>query len=419
MSLKILPNNPIARATIQTSFVLGVRLLIQAGTLLVVARMLGPVEFGAFAGIAALAVLLGTFSTFGTHLVLLGEMSKDPHQREHILSYAVPTTLIGGSLLFVLYLGICELIFADILLPLSILVCIGITEIILLPLYVLPTMESLALGKTARSQLITIFPLGLRMLVAVGILIFTPTEPLLIFASLYMAMALLALALMKWKKSSAWLSVKQWRIATRAELKHSAGYAALAMTAAGPSEVDKMLAVKLLPMGVTGVYIAASRVIGAATLPVIALLLSAMPRLFRIGDDTSKQSKQLTLWVFGAVFIYSVCLVSVLWLAAPIFEWLLGVQYVGVADMLAWLCFAVPALALRYSTGSILITMNRPWLRAGFEIVGVLTLFVAASLLVPQMGIYGMPIALVCSEWVMAIAGGIIVFNVNSKQSVL
>ena len=143
MNIKTVINGPIARATIQTSFVLGLRLLVQAGTLLLVARMLGPVEFGAFAGIAALAVLLGTFSTFGTHLVLLGEMSKDPHQREHILSYAVPTTLIGGCLLFVLYLGICELIFADILLPLSILVCIGITEIILLPLYVLPTMESL------------------------------------------------------------------------------------------------------------------------------------------------------------------------------------------------------------------------------------------------------------------------------------
>jgi len=83
--------------------------------------------------------------------------------------------------------------------------------------------------------------------------------------------------------------------------------------------------------------------------------------------------------------------------------------------MLVWLCFAVPALALRYSTGSILITMNRPWLRAGFEIVGVLILFIAASLLIPQMGVYGMPIALACSEWVMAIAGGIIVFNVNTK----
>lgn len=46
-------NGPIARATIRTSFVLGLRLLVQAGTLLLVARMLGPADYGAFAAIAA------------------------------------------------------------------------------------------------------------------------------------------------------------------------------------------------------------------------------------------------------------------------------------------------------------------------------------------------------------------------------
>ena len=415
MNIKILPRGPIARATIQTSFVLGLRLLVQAGTLLLVARMLEPFEFGAFAGIAALAVLLGTFSTFGTHLVLLGEMSKDPYQREHILSYAVPTTLIGGSLLFFVYIAVCLLFFHNVELSLSVILCIGFTETILLPLFLIPATEELALEKTARSQLLMIFPLSLRTLAAALVMFFDVKQPLVIFAWLYLTSAALALLCMKWYKPNAWLSPNAWRLAKKQELKHSAGYAALAMTAAGPSEIDKMLAAKLLPLGIAGLYIAASRAIGAATLPVIALLLSAMPRLFRIGDDTSKQSKQLTLWVFGAVFIYSMCLVGILWLASPIFEWLLGVQYVGVADMLAWLCFAVPALALRYSTGSILITMNRPWLRAGFEIVGVLILFIAANLLIPQMGAYGMPIALACSEWVMAIAGGIIAFNVNAK----
>lgn len=369
---------PITKSTIRTSGVLGLRLLIQAGTLLLVARILGPNEFGIFAGVAALAVLIGTFSTFGTHLVLLGEMSKDPHQREHILSYAVPTTLIGGSLLFVLYLGVCELVFADILLPLSVLVCIGVTETILLPLYVLPTMESLAVGKTARSQLITIFPLGLRMLVAVGIFLFSPPEPLLIFAWLYMAMALLALALMKWKKSSAWLSFKQWRIATSAELKHSAGYAALAMTAAGPSEVDKMLAVKLLPMGVTGIYIAASRVIGATTLPVIALLLSAMPRLFRYRKEKEHQSHQLIKWVFFTVLLYGLILTGLLWLIAPLIERLFGEKYVGIAQMVQFLCLVIPGMALRQASTSILMTLGLPWIRAMVELLGMLALILFA-----------------------------------------
>ena len=42
---------PIARGTIRTTFVLGLRLLVQAGTLLIVARMLGPDQFGAFASV--------------------------------------------------------------------------------------------------------------------------------------------------------------------------------------------------------------------------------------------------------------------------------------------------------------------------------------------------------------------------------
>ncbi|MDE2179214.1 MAG: oligosaccharide flippase family protein, partial [Xanthomonadaceae bacterium] len=95
---------PIARATLRTSAVLGVRLFVQAGTLLLVARMLGPHDFGAFAGVAALAVMLGTLSTFGTHIVLLAEVSRDPQRRAGVLPFALSTTLICGSLLFALYL---------------------------------------------------------------------------------------------------------------------------------------------------------------------------------------------------------------------------------------------------------------------------------------------------------------------------
>ena len=47
---------PIARGTLRTTFVPGLRLPVQAGTLLLVARMLGPQQFGAFAGVAALMV---------------------------------------------------------------------------------------------------------------------------------------------------------------------------------------------------------------------------------------------------------------------------------------------------------------------------------------------------------------------------
>lgn len=103
----------------------GIRLLVQAGTLLLVARLLGASNYGLFAGIAALAVLIGTFSTFGTHLVLLGEVSKSPTLCTQILSYAVPTTLFLVVGYFLLYMVICSLLFYSLHPSFIVIVCIG------------------------------------------------------------------------------------------------------------------------------------------------------------------------------------------------------------------------------------------------------------------------------------------------------
>lgn len=402
---------PITKSTLRTSTVLGLRLLVQTGTLLIVARMLGPDQFAAFAGIAALAVLLGTFSTFGTHLVLLAEVAKDKVQRQQVLRYAVPTTLITGSLLFLTYIAVCILFFKNIELPLSVILCIGFTETVLLPLFLIPAVEELALEKTARSQLLMIFPLGLRTLAAAIVMLLAVKQPLVVFAWLYLISAVLALLCMKWYKPNAWLSPNQWQLANKQELKHSAGYATLALTAAGPSELDKMLAAKLLPLEIGGLYIAASRVIGAATLPVTALLLAAMPRLFRGNIESKAQSQRLNRWILSSVLIYGVILAGLLWLLAPWVEWLFGQKYRGIAEILQWLCWVVPALALRISLASILMTMEKPWLRAGIEVFGMLALVIGAIILYPLLGIVGMVLALTVSEWGMAAVGYFFTFN--------
>src|SRR5690554_2398971 len=396
-------NGPIARATIRTSFVLGLRLLVQAGTLLLVARMLGPTDYGAFAAIAALAVLMGTFATFGTHLVLLAEVSRNPSQRESVLAYAVPTTLISGSALFLLYLAAGQFWLANTSVPLQVMACIGLAETLLLPLYLLPATEDLALEKTARSQLVVIFPLTLRMAVAGIVMLAAPAQPLVLFAWLYLATALLALVTIKVCKPHAWLHPRQWRLPNRAQLKHSVGYATLGLTAAGPSELDKMLAVKLLPLGVSGLYAAASRVIGAATLPVTALLLSALPRLFRQASEHTAESQRLNRWIYLSVLVYGLALAGLLWLAAPAVQWLFGSQYHGMDTMLRWLCLAVPGLVLRLTVASILMTQNKPWLRAGFEVLGMAILVTSAFALYPQFGSKGMALALAASEWGMVL----------------
>jgi O-antigen/teichoic acid export membrane protein len=325
---------PIARGTIRTSFVLGLRLLVQAGTLLLVARMLGPQQFGAFAGVAALAVILGTLSTFGTHLVLLGEVSREPARREQVLPYAMPTTLLCGAALLVIYLLICTLTLREAGVSIAVLLAIGVTETLLQPLFGLPAMEHLALGRIARSQLLTTLPLALRLVAAAWVFVLRPADPLTAYGYGYFIASLLALAAATATMPAPWPALKSWRLPGKAEVRNTAGYAALAITATSPAELDKTLAAKLLPLDSAGLYAAASRVIGAATLPVIAMMLSALPRLFREGQDQPKRTRHLLRLIFGAALSYSIALAVLLWFIAPVFVWLFGPKYHGIEHMI-------------------------------------------------------------------------------------
>ena len=265
---------PIAQATIRTSVVFGLRLIVQASTLLLVARMLGPEQFGAFAGVAALAVLMGAFSTFGTHLVLLGEVAKQTVRRNQILAYAAPTTLLCGTALFFLFVLICTSVFNINQVPINVIVCIGLAELVFLPLFTLPATEQLGLGKTARSQLLSTMPLALRTLWAAAVLLIAPSHPLTMFSYGYLITAVVAIVFVGWYIPSAWGPVNQWRLPTVLQLRHSAGYAAIALTNIAPSELDKALAAKLLPLGAAGLYAASTRAVAAVTLPVMAMMLA-------------------------------------------------------------------------------------------------------------------------------------------------
>lgn len=404
MWLEIL-RGPIAKGTIRTTFVLGIRLLTQAGTLLIVARMLGPQQFGAFAGISALAVIMGTLSTFGTHVVLIESVSSDSSSRHDIISYAIPTTMLCGGVLLGTYLFIAWLALPEIEVTTGVLITIGVTELLLQPLYGLPIAERLATGQVARSQLMHILPLALRFIAAAVVFALAPDDPLAAYVAGYLAASLVALAFATMTTPDCWPAIRRWRLPNRHELKHAAGYAASSFTSNGPGELDKTLAAKLLPLTTAGLYSAGARVIGAATLPVAAMMLSAVPRLFREGRTQPKRTTKLLRWVFGSALAYSFALAGILWLAAPFFGWIFGPRYHGLDTMVRWLCPAVPGLTLRLAAGTVLVTLDKPWLRVGYEITGLVVLTVAAGILAPMVGAAGMPLALTLSEWVMAAVG--------------
>lgn len=407
---------PIARATIRTSGVLGLRLFVQAGTLLLVAHLLGPEQFGAFAGMAALAVMLGALSTFGTHLLLLREISCAPELPAQLLPAAVGTTLMCGGLLLAAYLLLATVCLAPQGVSISALFAIGVSDIVAMPLLQLPAVERQGHGQIARSQLLMVLPLALRLVAAIGVAAWHPDEALTIYSVAYATAALVSIPVGASTLRQNWPRWRTWRLLRSGEWREAGGFAALNLTALGPNELDKALAVQLLPAMAAGTYAASSRVMGPLVLPVLAMMMSALPRLFRDHAALAQKTHLLRVTLLAAMG-YGLLAASALWLSAPVIAWAFGDRYADLPVTLRWLALAVPGMSVRYVAGTALVAHGSPWLRAVYEVAGVLVLVAGAYLLTPRLQDQGMAAALAVAESSMAIAGFLFITGLNHRHA--
>ncbi len=399
---------PIARATLQTALVLGLRLVAQAGTLLLVARMLGPAAFGQFAGMAALAVMFGALSSAGLNIQLLAKTSREPERAADLLGPALLTTAVTGGALLLVFLLLTPWLLSQSKTHLLVLLGIGLTEIVLHPLISLPSAIKQAHGRIAHSQLLIMAPYALRLLLAGLVAMSAARQPLTLYALVYPlpSMLTLGVVLRPWLTGPTPVSLRY--ASAPGELRTALPFAVLNLTAMTPAELDKALASRLLTGSAPGVYSAGARAISAVTLPVIAMMLSALPRLFRAEQEHPQAIRRLLRWLGIATLGYSLVMATALWLFAPMLDDVFGMAYRGLAASVRLLVFAVPGMALRTVAGTALMAIGRPWMRVSFELVGVALLPGLALTLVPLWPAQGMPAALIATESCMAVIGWIL-----------
>lgn len=405
---------PIAKNTLRTSMVFGIRLLLQAGTLVVLARVLGPEGLGAYVSLGALAVVLGTLASFGTHLVLLRNISRDSNSRERSLRLALGTSALCGTILLVVYilLGTYWLRLAEA--SFWVIACLGVSELLLQPILVIAAMERQGRGKIVNSQLLLNLPLALRLVAALLVSWLGSTDLLFMFAIGHLMAVSGAVALATTMAPAQWPPPWQWRTPTSAEWREASGYAFTNVSASGVAELDKMLAGKLLTASAAGVYVAASRTISALTLPVLAMIVSAMPRLFR---ETSSSGRRLHGWLIACSAVYGVTAGIGIWLLSPWLPLLFGNSYASMDDVVRWLAWAVPAICLRAAASNVLTTIDRPWTRALLEITGWLIIGILAWQFAPLLGGQGLAFALILSEWLLASSAWAMVWTVGATRT--
>lgn len=396
---------PIARSSVKTLTVYGLRLGVQMALLFGVARYLGPEAYGEFAAVAALAIGLGTLSAFGLGFLVLGETARSPARGCDLLAQALPATLLSAAILAPLYGWLAMAVLGSGAGQLT-LGLIALSELLLVPLLGLLGRRLHGLGQVARSQALLLLPMGLRLAGLIACITLAPGAGLLVYAIVYAAGAAVGLAVavaLDGRRAGALMPPVRPQ---RDTLKQGAGYAVMNFMATNPSELDKVLALRLLGAADTGLYAPASRGMAVVTLPVIAMLQAALPRLIRELHESDASARHLLRVVLSLSVLYGLAAASLLYLAAPpLLEWLLGPAYLGIGAVVARIALIAPFMSLRIATGTTLFALGRPMLRSAIEGVAIVLLIALAAVLAPRTGVAGLVWAVLISEATMAVVG--------------
>ncbi|MEX1828654.1 oligosaccharide flippase family protein [Luteibacter sp. CQ10] len=364
--------------------------------LLVIARKLGATGYGTFAGIAGLATFLGAFSGLGLGLLLLRAVARDHSRLGAYWHKGLRWTIVSGALIAIFFVATASFTMGaqtDIVA----LVAIGIAETLLFPIVSFCAFAFNAFERAGYAAALPALAATSRLLGAVVFFI----VPLAATLTTYSLIHLVATLLAAWATivvTRANLSPPRERESlTRAEFVDGMGYSSVWAVTNALTSLDKTLVLHLSSGTVAGLYASAYRLTMIFTLPVDALAMSALPRVFR-HDKDSRSGRRLITTMFAASLLFSSVAAAALYFAANIIPWLLGPSFddaVQAARMLVWL---MPAYALRMLGGNILLGLDGQWLRLAIESCGIGMLCLFAWLFVPHYGLVGATRMIVCTE---------------------
>jgi O-antigen/teichoic acid export membrane protein len=393
----------VARGAVVATIWQAVRVAGQALWTISLARSLGPVGYGGFAGAAGLATAVGSLSGLGFGLVMLQDASRDASEFSRAWRRAVVAVFASGSVFLLAFIMVAPR-FLGLPGPSWQYVAIGIAELLCFPLTVLASYAFQARERMGfAGAMYTLVPLSNLSAVAFyaamgGTRSLSGYLPWHALSSILAAGAGIAFVVILLRPGPSHFSI------TRRDAAEAAGFSLMRVVDNGLGSLDKTLVLRLAGAEAAGIYTAAFRLVAVLALPVTSMAMAALPRLFRLGDLTRPHGqtfiRRLTMFglVGGGVASLAVLALS---LVLPL---LLGTSFQASAGFARWLCLFPLLFGLSSLGCNILMAAHFRRLRIAAQLMGLLTLVAAMYLLVPPFGLPGAAAALLTAHAVIVIA---------------
>ena len=412
---------PLAKGTMAMTVAMGLRSLAQALVFLIVARVLGVADYGAYAAVLALSSAFACFSGWGTQILMVRDVSRDHNRFGDAWGRTLTASLVSSPILLVVYMVV-----ARALLPasisLSVILFVGLADLIFAPVSLSAVTAYQGHERLDRAARLSFIPVLPRLAVAVAFsplqLILSDDMRLSTWAFLY-AVAAFAAAIYAWRlvrKELGPAHKPNWGYvwsSLREAIAYAFGSAALKVYA----DIDKMMLARLATLEAAGAYSAGYRVADLTTVPLLSLLSAAMPRFFRAGEGGVGAALAYAHRILLVPLLYSILAGLGLYFCAGLLALLLGATYSDAVPALQWLAW-LPLISLpRLLLQSLLIGGDRQ--NYAIQVLAGGGLFnIALNLwLIPFWSWRGALAATYAAEIAMALAMGVIAFSSHAKRS--
>ena len=310
--------------------------LLQGIYFVMLARLLGALEYGIFAGAFAFVNLVGKYSQLGTGTVFLRYVSIDGSKFSLYWANILLVTTIGGlvttAVLHVLGSHVLNPASAAIVLLAALANCFG-TQITSCAAQVFQAIEQMRV--TAVLNLLTNF---LRTLAAATLLLlfhrvnawhWALVSTIVSLIGSAVAVATITVRLGKPRASLGLL---------RRRLMEGVSYAFANSATSAYNDLDKAMLSHYGMNAANGIYTLAYRAIDIATMPVYSLVNAALPEFFRKGADGLPGTAALAERLWKRALVIALGMSASLFLLAPLMPRFAGHSFSEAAIALRWLC---------------------------------------------------------------------------------
>ena len=393
----------------------GLSFLVQGFYFVLLARLLGAAQYGVFVGAVAAVSLLSQYSTLGSGMVLVRQVSREPHTFSRYWGNVLITN--GCVSLFVIlalsFLGKWMVGPASA----SVIVLVAIGECTCARLSEAGGQAFQAFEKFKVTAALTSLTSMARLLAA-GVLTLAFHHATV----RQWAIASLCVSCLSAAGAVTLVTVQLGRptfdfALLRQRVLEGVGFSLAASTTSIYNDIDKAMLSHYGMLAANGIYAMAYRVVDMSCTPMRALQSAAFPRFCQTGADGISHCMQLTKKLLGKTLPFGLLAAVCMFISAPLLPYVVGPTFAPSVNALRWLCMLPVFRSLHLAAGDALTGAGYQRYRTGSQLIAAGVNFVLNLWLIPLHSWQGAAWASLVTDGGLAAANWLVLTALVRKES--